>query len=266
MTLNETFTKKGYKYNMPHYRAVTRNREHGKRGGVSIFLRHDLSYTEIDDIQRTSTTDNEQLTVAIRIDSNLANPSVELIDGLCENRDQIILTGDFNSKHPELGNDQTKPSGTRLVTATQNNNLTLINDGTPTFLNRFEKEDVNDLSFISQSIVPNFRDFWVGYDHGSDHYIINGVFSYTPIYNKMNEKTVQLFHKADWIDINFSICTTMMKTTLNKRNITEDEIDNYVDTLTNTITSVIAEKVPTKSIKRNSMGLPIEVRELIRQK
>ena len=66
-----------------------------------------------------------------------ANPSVELIDGLCDNRDQIILTRDFNSKHPELGNDQTKPSGTRLVTATQNNNLTLINDGTPAFLTRF---------------------------------------------------------------------------------------------------------------------------------
>ena len=29
-----------------------------------------------------------------------ANPSVELIDGLYENRDQITLTGDFNSKHP----------------------------------------------------------------------------------------------------------------------------------------------------------------------
>ena len=185
---------------------------------------------------------------------------------MCENRDQIILTGDFNSKHPELGNDQTKPSGTRLVTATQNNNLTLINDGTPTFLTRLGKEDVNDLIFISQSIIPNFRDFWVGDDHGSDHFIINGVFSYTPIYNKMNEKTVRLFHKADWIDINFSIRTTMTKTTLNKRNVTEDEIDNYVDTLTNTITSVIAEKVPTKSIKRNSMGLPIEIRELIRQK
>ena len=46
--------------------------------------------------------------------------------------------------------------------------------------------------------------------------------------------------------------------------ITGDE--NYVDTLTNTITGVIAEKVPTKSIKRNSIGLPIEIRELIRQK
>ena len=91
-------------------------------------------------------------------------------------------------------------------------------------------------SFSSRkSIIPNFKDFWVGDDHGSDHFIINGVFSYTPIYNKMNEKTVRLFHKADWIDINFSIRTTMTKATLNKRNVTEDEIDNYVDTLTNTI-------------------------------
>ena len=155
VTLNETFTKNGYKYNMPHHTAVTRNREHGKGGGVAILLRHDLAYTEIDDIQLTSSTDNEQLTVAIRLDSNRefyvsivycprANPSVELIDGLCENRDQIILTGDFDSKHPELGNDQTKPSGTRLVTATQNNNLTLINDGTLTFLIRLGKEDVNE--------------------------------------------------------------------------------------------------------------------------
>ena len=48
----------------------------------------------------------------------------------------------------------------------------------------------------------------------------------------MNEKTVRLFHKADWIDFNFAIRPTMTKTTLNKMTITEDEIDNYVDTLT----------------------------------
>ena len=57
----------------------------------------------------------------------------------------------------------------------------------------------------------------------------------------MNDQTVRLFHKADWID-------------------------NYVDTLTHTITSAIAENVPTKSIKRNSIGLPIEIRKLIRQR
>ena len=118
-------------------------------------LRQDLAFTEIDDIQLTKTTDNEQLTVAIRTDRNRelyvsivycthGNPSIELIDGLCENRDRVILTGDFNCKHPELGNDQTN---TRLTTVTQNNNLALINDGTPTSTNAFGKEDVNDLIF-----------------------------------------------------------------------------------------------------------------------
>ena len=124
VTLNETFTKKGYKYNMPHYTAVTRNKEHRKGGGEAILLRQDLAFTEIDDIQLTKTTDNEQLTVAIRTESNRelyvstvycphGNPSIELIDGLCENRDQVILTGDFNCKHPELGNDKTTTSGTQ---------------------------------------------------------------------------------------------------------------------------------------------------------
>ena len=42
----------------------------------------------------------------------------------------------------------------------------------------------------------------------------------------MNEKTVRLFHQADWIDINFAIRSTMAKTTLNKMTIAEDEIDN----------------------------------------
>ena len=129
------------------------------------------------------------------------------------------MTGDFNCQHPQLGNDQTNTCGTRLTTVTQNNNLTLINDGTPTYRNASGKAGVNDLIFISQPTIPDFSDFWVGDDKGSDHFIINGVFSYMPIYIKMNEKTVRLFHKADWIDIKFAIRSTMTKTTLNKMTI-----------------------------------------------
>ena len=65
MTLNETFTINGYKYNTAHYTAVTRNREHrkGGGGGVAVLLRQDLAFNEIDDIQLTKTMDNEQLAV-----------------------------------------------------------------------------------------------------------------------------------------------------------------------------------------------------------
>ena len=55
VTLNETFTKKGYKYNMPRYPSVTRNREHRKGGGVAILLRQVLTITVIDIIQLTKT-------------------------------------------------------------------------------------------------------------------------------------------------------------------------------------------------------------------
>ena len=126
-----------------------------------------------------------------------SNPSIEIIGGLCENRNQIILTGDFNCKHPELGDEQTNPTGTKLITDTQKNNLTLINDGTLTLTNNLGKEE-----------YVNIHPFLI----------------------KWMRKQRQ-FHKADWIDINFAIRPTMTKTTLNKMTITEEEIDNYVNTL-----------------------------------
>ena len=38
-----------------------------------------------------------------------------------------------------------------------------------------------------------------------------------------------------------------------QRNVTADEVDNYVETLTNTITSFIAEKVPTHKIYQTGL-------------
>ena len=110
------------------------------------------------------------MTVAIRTDSNRelyvttvycprGNLSIELIERLCENSEQVILTGDFNCKHPELGNDQADSSVILCDSCKSGNNLTLINDGTPTYTNASGKEDVNDLLLISQPTVPNFRDF-----------------------------------------------------------------------------------------------------------
>ena len=51
----------------------------------------------------------------------------------------------------------------------------------------------------------------------------------------------------------------MTNTSLNKMTITEDNLGNCVDTFTNTIVSVITDDVPTKSIKRNSIGSPITI-------
>ena len=158
-------------------------------------------------------------------------------------------------------------SGRDLVEVTGQYGMTLINDGTPTYRNdTTEKEDVNDLIFISPSLFPCYKEFWVGEDLGSDHSIITGVLHCTPVVNRRPNRTIRLYHKANWKDINDTIMATMDDSSLDMENATIQDIDNYVDKLTTTITSTVNDKVPTKSIKGNSVGLPKKIRDLITQK
>ena len=71
-------------------------------------MSHIKSYGIQPECFSSSQINNKQLTVAIRTDSNRelylstvycphGNPSIELIDGLCANRDQVILAGDLTA-------------------------------------------------------------------------------------------------------------------------------------------------------------------------
>ena len=75
--------------------AVTRNIEHRKGGSVAILLRQDLAFTEIDDIQLIKTSDNGQLTVAIRTDSNrelyVSTEFCQIHNTALENEEGVIL-------------------------------------------------------------------------------------------------------------------------------------------------------------------------------
>ena len=245
---------------MPHYTVVTRNREHRMGWGIAICLHHDLHrYWHHSDDEN-----NVQFTIAIRIDSNceLYVSTVVIVDGVCENRDQIILTGNFNCKHPELGKTRQIPLILDLLLqhrrtiwrsstmARQHIQTTLARKMSVTLFSSCNQSSLNSGTFRWEMILAWITLLWRGGGRGG-----GGVFSYSPIYNKMNEKTVRLFHKADWIDINLVNVVFAIRTTM-----TEDTIENYVNTLTNT--SAITEKVPTKSIKWNSIGLAIEIREL----
>ena len=57
----------------------------------------------------------------------------------------------------------------------------------------------------------------------------------------------------------------MTNHTLDIHTSTVQGIDNYVDTLTNTITKTIDGKVQSKTLKPNSVGLPKAIRDLIKE-
>ena len=92
---------------------------------------------------------------------------------------------------------------------------------------------------------------------------------YSPIPTLIDElppQTVMLYHKADWKDINQTITNTMANHTLDIHTSTIQDIDSYVNTVTDTITQTIVERVQSKTLKPNSMGLPQASRDLIKEK
>ena len=58
----------------------------------------------------------------------------------------------------------------------------------------------------------------------------------------------------------------MTSHTLDIQTSTIQDIDNYVNTLTGTITQTIDERVQSKTLKPNSVGLPQAIRDLIKEK
>ena len=114
-------------------------------------------------------------------------------------------------------------------------------------------KDILDLLFISPLIsaliIPHFRDFCVGEDLGSDHSTIIGVY-------ELPTKIVMLYHKAD----------TNTMTTLDIQTSTIQDIDSYVNPLTDIITKTIDDKFQSKTLKPNSVGLPQAIRNLIKEK
>ena len=245
--------------------------------GVAILVRNGINFDVVNPIPTSGATSNEQLTFTIQITTGTLHistlycpegrPPREIIEGFCLGRDNIVLTGDFNSKHESFGNKTRTRGGNLLQETIVDMNLTLTNDNTPTLTcDSTNDKDILDLMFISPSIILHFRDFWMGEDLGSDHNTIIGVFSHTPLIDELPPQTVMLYHKADWKDINQTITNTMTNHTLDIHTSTIQDINNYVNTFTDTITQTIDERVQSKTLKPNSVGLPQAIRHMIKEK
>ena len=259
MAFNETFLRTRDKMFLTGYQPMARADRLNRHGvGVAILVRNGINFDVVNPIPTSGETSYEQLTITIQTTTGTLHistlycpkgrPSREIIEGFCLGWDNVILTGDFNLLQETIV-DMT---------------LTLTND-TPTHTcDSTNDKDILDLMFISPPIIPHFMDFWVRVDLGSDHSTIIGVFSHTPLIDELPPQTVMLYHKADWKDINQTITNTMTNHTHDIHTSTIQDIDNYVNTLTDTITQTIDERV--QSLKPNSVGIPQAIRDLIKEK
>ena len=110
MTFNETFLRTRDKMFFTGYQPMARaERLNRHGGGVAILVRNGIKFDVVNPIPTSGATSNEQLTITIQTTTGTLHistlycpkgrPSREIIEGFCLGRDNVILTGDFNSKH-----------------------------------------------------------------------------------------------------------------------------------------------------------------------
>ena len=188
-------------------------------------------------------------------------PSKEILEGIIRRHKNTIITGDFNSKHEDIGHDNSDDSGRTLINTINTHKYTILNDNEPTYTNdRTGKQDVKDVMFSSPEMAKKFVEFWVEEDLGSDHNIIIATFKQPGTLQPRPTKTIKLYHKANWKHINNTITTQMANTTLNNKS-TKKDIDK-----TDTITTTLDANITTKTIKENRIGLPKLITDMIKDK
>ena len=273
ITINESYRIKE-NTKIPNYTITQPHHNTGK--GVAIIHKNQLTVDILPQIETkiphtnlhfaimvTTPTDSIQI-ATIYCPRKFA--SNEIINAIAARHDNTIITGDFNSRHPDLGHEESDASGRRLIEIMDRHNYTKLNDNEPTYTNDTTgRQDVKDIIFTSPRISETFQDFWVDDDLGSDHNTIFASFTHQGVAHKIAPKYVLLHHKADWQLINNNITQEMDTLKLNNKS-TQHDIDTYITHLTSTINENIENHVKKIKIEPQKIGLPPFIRDLIKDK
>lgn len=145
---------------------------------VLVYIRRELTYL----IQPVPPHDDNQYVCLTVKKKNLTftlvcvylSPSARFdrkrLDGiLAQNPGPWIITGDFNAHHPIWGSSKVNATGQRLASFVSDHDLSLLNDGSPTFLRGSTYSSCLDLTFVSRRFATSVKWFIDIETHGSDH-------------------------------------------------------------------------------------------------
>ena len=239
--LQETFLQDNNNFKTPNYEQYHYIHNAGLRanGGTSILVRNDIPQSNFPiktNLQAIAT--HVTLHKTITICSIYLPPNEPINENELENLTKqltkpFILLGDFNSHNTIWGCKQTNPKGNKIENLINKNDLCLLNQKEPTYINASNgSTSAIDLTLCDPT---SFLDYtWKTHKDtcGSDHYPIiintnNNIQNHTPRWN---------VNKADWTTFK-QLCTEQL---------TEDNIQT-MESFTETLISI-----STKSIPKNS--------------
>lgn len=230
LILCETWLKPGVNMNIYGYNSIQNNRIDGK-GGVAILISKNIRF-KIKSIKQNFSNNIETCAVFIE-DMNLSlvslykppkyNVSVKDWENLFSQfNGDTIFCGDFNCHHTLWGSARDQVCGTRLVDALNNTNYIILNDGSPTKINRpTQNKSAIDLSVASPNLVSKLNWSVLPDPLGSDHFpiLLQYNTNYTP--QNISPSTRWNVASADWTLFSSLIKNNLLVQTGNDMSLTK---------------------------------------------
>ena len=259
-TLNETWHKNNFKFDIPHYN-ITRKDRPSRQGGVAILVRDDIKFNIIDTCSNIN-TDNEAITICLKNNEDqiaistiyippASSINTSLLENIKNSADNIIITGDLNAKHTDFSCTKTDRWGMALKNALDNADLFIDDNSIPTHRDsRTNASDIIDYVISSPAIFNKIQNLSLNSDLSSDHSAI--LFNFLTNLNKciIPPIKVKLYHKAEWDSINSSLSNQL---TILQDQIVDllssgnaDPINNAATILTDSILN-ICKTLPEKN-------------------
>ena len=198
----------------------------------------------------------------------------QLFEKLENISNNLLIMGDFNAKHFNLGSEETNHYGIKLMDILNHCNLFVVQNDNHTRYDSFrDKMDTIDYIIIFPNLIANISGVNSELDIPSDHCTMTVTLKSEKIRSVNRNISLKLYHKADWSKINRNIKNKLNKLSgildiLKRRSA--NEIKLFLDELANKLIEIIYQEIekniPEIKIKERNTNLPEYIRQKINNK
>ena len=233
--IQETLLNNDNEFHFQDYALINRNRLYNKGGGCAIYIHKTVTYRIL-----TISDSHEYIKVHVEYESfqttivNYYNPCHTIMPSvlkefLQDSHKNVLIVGDFNSHNSIWGSNKVDNNGKLIEEFLNQNDLVLLNDGSPTRYDmRFNSYSHIDLSISSSNIANKIKWQVLPENFDSDHFLLQIDISINDLLldpSFTSHNLSRSYNRADW-DLYFNLTEGIIE-----EEIKDDNVDVYYNNL-----------------------------------
>ena len=221
--IKETYSKPKYKLQIPGYNIIRKDRSTVQGGPVALIVKDDIQICNFE-LNINNNIGNVEY-VAIKINTKSLDELIicsycspkgivyeHLSEQLHNKSNNLLIMGDFNAKHINLGSEETYHYETKLMNMLNTYNLFVVQNNSHARYDSFrDKMDTIDYAIISPNVIANISNVNSELNIPSDHCTMTATISSQKLRSKDRNISLKLYHKTDWSRINENIKNKLNK-------------------------------------------------------